>query len=287
MSDKIMYNTIQNILEDLKRKLSMDRDETVKGQYTFEKTPEFPSNPFQKSGRLKINSIDDTIVVDEKRTFYTPNSYGLTLETAFHDETQIGLLVGQIGGEKLLPQKYYHLFVMPDGKTYFRTGTFDGTNAIWTSLYESNLLTDIEKDVLSNTSGTNTGDQDLSHLATKLELESEVGDLETQIQALASRSPKGSFPTLVDLETEYPDGAEGIYVIAATGHGHYWDGSEWADGGFYQIVLDVVGELGNDPNKVINQQKITEMFNNLSGNIVVSTISGIGYTWFNGVLIEV
>lgn len=46
MSDKIKYNTIQTILTDLKRKLSMDRDETVKGQYTFEKTPVFPSNPF-------------------------------------------------------------------------------------------------------------------------------------------------------------------------------------------------------------------------------------------------
>ena len=51
MSDKIMYNTIQTILADLKRKLSMDRDETIKGQYTFEKTPEFPSNPFQNSGK--------------------------------------------------------------------------------------------------------------------------------------------------------------------------------------------------------------------------------------------
>ena len=257
MSDKIMYNTIQTILADLKRKLSMDRDETVKGQYTFEKTPEFPSNPFQKSGRLRINSIDDTIVVDEKRTFYTPNSYGLTLETPFHDETQIGLLVGQIGGEKkFLPQKYYHLFVMPDGKTYFRTGTFDGTNAIWTSLYESNLLTDIEKDVLSNTSGINTGDQDLSHLATKLELESEVGDLESQIQALASGSPKGSFPTFVDLETEYPDGAEGIYIVVADGHWYYWDETEeeWADGGAYQAALDVVGELGTSETKVINQK---------------------------------
>lgn len=44
MSDKIMYNTIQTILADLKRKLSMDRDETVKGQYTFEKFPDLPSS---------------------------------------------------------------------------------------------------------------------------------------------------------------------------------------------------------------------------------------------------
>lgn len=44
MSDKIMYNTIQTILADLKRKLSIDRDETVKGQYTFEKFPDLPSS---------------------------------------------------------------------------------------------------------------------------------------------------------------------------------------------------------------------------------------------------
>ena len=48
MSDKIMYNTIQTILADLKRKLSMDRDETVKGQYTFEKFPDLPSSEQNK-----------------------------------------------------------------------------------------------------------------------------------------------------------------------------------------------------------------------------------------------
>jgi len=40
MSDKIMYNTIQTILADLKRKLSMDRDETIKGKYVFEQVPD-------------------------------------------------------------------------------------------------------------------------------------------------------------------------------------------------------------------------------------------------------
>lgn len=80
---------------------------------------------------------------------------------------------------------------------------------------------------------------------------------------------------------------EGTETVAVrSGNLSGW--SDWKVIGSDKInVSDLVDELGNNPNKVINQQKITEMFNNLSGDIVVSATSGIGYTRFNGVLIEV
>lgn len=72
-------------------------------------------------------------------------------------------------------------------------------------------------------------------------------------------SPKGSYPTLVDLEAALPTGAEGIYVVTADGHWYYWDevAEEWADGGAYQAALDVVGELGTSETKVVNQNALT------------------------------
>lgn len=56
----------------------------------------------------------------------------------------------------------------------------------------------------------------------------------TELQAVASGSPKGVFPTLLDLETAFPAGDNNIYINAANGYWYYWDGSMWVDGGVYQ-----------------------------------------------------
>jgi lysophospholipase L1-like esterase len=55
------------------------------------------------------------------------------------------------------------------------------------------------------------------------------------LAAVASGSPKGVFPTLLDLENEYPDGTEGIYVVTDDGHWYYWNESAWTDGGEYLV----------------------------------------------------
>lgn len=241
----IQYDTIQQILKELKFLLHKDRDEVITGKYTFEQTPDFPSNPFQKSGRLSIDSIESTIVVDEKLTFYTPNSYGLTLANEFEEESQIGLLIGLIGGERFLPQKFYHLFVLPNGKQYFRVGTFNGTTATWTDLVETNLFTDAEKLQLSLTSGTNTGDQDLSALATKLEVGAETTAREQADIVLTNliNTVSGGYLGVVahDAASAPEPGVTGYYEFSSAGV------VAWLDGTPTVAVGDRLSVLFDDP----------------------------------------
>jgi hypothetical protein len=64
--------------------------------------------------------------------------------------------------------------------------------------------------------------EQLAEKATKLEL-----------QAVASGSPKGAYSTLTELQSAFPAGDLGIYVVSADGNWYYWDGSTWAVGGQY------------------------------------------------------
>lgn len=58
--------------------------------------------------------------------------------------------------------------------------------------------------------------------------------IETQLSNIGSGSPKEVLPTLADLQSAYPNGAEGIYVISQNGNWYYWNGSLWTSGGVYQ-----------------------------------------------------
>ena len=64
----------------------------------------------------------------------------------------------------------------------------------------------------------------------------QLGYLEQEIQQVASGSPKGVYATLSDLQTAYPAGTSGIYVVSANGHWYYWNGSAWTDGGQYLML---------------------------------------------------
>lgn len=48
-----------------------------------------------------------------------------------------------------------------------------------------------------------------------------------------SGSPKGTFATLSALQSAYPNGTEGVFLVLENGHWYYYD-SGWQDGGVYQ-----------------------------------------------------
>lgn len=81
--------------------------------------------------------------------------------------------------------------------------------------------------------------------AFETQVENHVDAIENQVQQVASGSPKGVYSTLSDLETAYPTGAEGIYVVSSNGHWYYWSGSAWTDGGVYQTAVNY-DELENN-----------------------------------------
>lgn len=58
--------------------------------------------------------------------------------------------------------------------------------------------------------------------------------VDEQISNIGNASPKGVYATLVALQTAFPTGTTGIYVVTADGKWYYWNGSAWTAGGTYQ-----------------------------------------------------
>lgn len=73
---------------------------------------------------------------------------------------------------------------------------------------------------------------------TKLALKADISYVDTKVAAVADGSPKGTYATLSALQTAFPTGTVGIYVVTADGHWYYWNGSAWTDGGVYQAFAD-------------------------------------------------
>jgi len=88
-----------------------------------------------------------------------------------------------------------------------------------------------ELDIISNTQSI------LTLNTNKLEKGTYTGtaqDLNTAINNIGNSSPKGVYATLVALQTAFPTGTTGIYVVTADGNWYYWSGSAWTSGGLYQ-----------------------------------------------------
>ena len=85
-----------------------------------------------------------------------------------------------------------------------------------------------------------------------LALENNKAD-KLELQAVASGSPKGVYPTFVDLETAFPTGNSNIYITTDNGHWNYWNGAAWVSGGVYQARVGDKSEIGfNSPQQFIN-----------------------------------
>jgi lysophospholipase L1-like esterase len=101
-----------------------------------------------------------------------------------------------------------------------------------------NTLNTTDKSSLVNAINENVAQ--LAEKATRDELTNGLAQkadksyVDTQISNIGDASPKGVFATLTDLQTAYPSGTTGIYVVSANGHWYYWNGSAWTDGGVYQ-----------------------------------------------------
>ena len=116
-------------------------------------------------------------------------------------------------------------------------------------------------------------------------VDEQLSDLEQEIQQVASGSPKGVYATLSDLQTAYPTGAEGIYVISANGHWYYWNGIAWTDGGVYlsQLADD---ELNAESVNPVQNRVLTPEINDLNNAVFekVKNIFPINPHWINGTI---
>lgn len=126
----------------------------------------------------------------------------------------------------------------------------------------------------------NNVESSLAEKATKVEL-----------QNIGNGSPKGVYATLSALQTAFPAGTTGVYVVTADGKWYFWNGSAWTVGGTYQSA-GIVGrsiktvQLGYDSVSANETTFLKETRNNLfnkdtalqgyaldsNGNLMVSGI---------------
>jgi hypothetical protein len=87
----------------------------------------------------------------------------------------------------------------------------------------------------------------------KVVLKADITYVNSEIAAVVSGAPKGVYATLVDLETAFPTGDTGIYLVTADGKWYYWNTSAWAEGGVYQATSIANGSVPREkttPNTV-------------------------------------
>jgi lysophospholipase L1-like esterase len=68
----------------------------------------------------------------------------------------------------------------------------------------------------------------------------------TAITNIGNGSPKGVYTTLSALQTAFPTGTTGIYLVTADGKWYYWSGSAWTAGGTYQSTGIAQGGITPD-----------------------------------------
>lgn len=110
-----------------------------------------------------------------------------------------------------------------------------------------------------------------------------TADVNAQFASIVSGTPKGAYATVTELQTAYPTGTTGVFIISADGYWYYWNGSTWTAGGPYQSVglangsitekmLFFVPVVGTRSKNLLNKATITAgmYVNYLSGVLQAS-----------------
>lgn len=74
----------------------------------------------------------------------------------------------------------------------------------------------------------------LANIDAQLDGKADAGKIATQLQNMASASPKGTYSDLADLKQAKPSGDTGTYITTNNKNWNYWNGSDWVPGGVYQ-----------------------------------------------------
>lgn len=107
----------------------------------------------------------------------------------------------------------------------------------------------------------------LANIDAQLDGKADAGKIATQLQNMASASPKGTFPDLASLKQAKPSGDTGTYITTNNKNWNYWNGSDWVPGGIYQASsvspYDTFAFVaGNKPVNFNNTNKTIEITGN-------------------------
>ncbi|HFI0343593.1 TPA: SGNH/GDSL hydrolase family protein [Streptococcus suis] len=107
----------------------------------------------------------------------------------------------------------------------------------------------------------------LANIDAQLEGKADAGEIATQLQNMASASPKGTFANIAALRQAKPNGDTGTYLTTDNKNWNYWNGSSWVAGGIYQSSAvspyDTFAFVAGDkPINFNNSSKIIEITGN-------------------------
>lgn len=121
----------------------------------------------------------------------------------------------------------------------------------------------IHKQIDNINNSINTINGQLAEKANKVEVT-------TAISNMGSASPKGVYSTLSALQTAYPTGATGIYIVSADGKWYYWNGTTWTIGGTYQST-----GLSDESVQAKHVKKLTYQRYIGKGNVFKNTLNPV------------
>lgn len=96
-----------------------------------------------------------------------------------------------------------------------------------------------------------------------VEVNEKIGEVSEQLAEKATKAdlerigtatPKGTYATLAALETAFPTGTTGIYIVSADGKWYYWNGTKWTPGAQYQSTGIALNSIEPTMVKGVNMQ---------------------------------
>jgi GDSL-like Lipase/Acylhydrolase family len=119
------------------------------------------------------------------------------------------------------------------------------------------------------------------------EINDNLSYLESTFKNINKGSPKGTYATLSALQTAYPSGDDGVYVITADGKWYFWDGTAWTEGGVYQSTGFADGSVSPEKTSFMGVENITLTENtgyyiHENGNL----ITGSAFSYSNSIVLE-
>lgn len=111
----------------------------------------------------------------------------------------------------------------------------------------------------------------LDSMSTNIDGKASAKWVENSLNNILSTTPKASLASLEEIQSTYPDGANGIVVAQDSGKWYYWNESSktWAEGGIYQART--LGENEVTADNVDFVQGIEQM--------LIQKVDGAAWTW--------
>jgi lysophospholipase L1-like esterase len=118
----------------------------------------------------------------------------------------------------------------------------------------------------------------LEELQSQMAQRPTISEVDSKVSQIVSGSPKGTYATLSALQTAFPTGTTGVYLVTSDGKWYYWNGTAWTAGGTYQST--------GIANKTVEPLKTT--FITLGKNLFdkYNQISGKLFSYLNGSLVD-